>query len=163
MERVFIGLGGNQGDVAAIFETAIADISALPDIEYQRRSGLYRSPPWGGIEQPDFINTVLEVRAGCEPEVLLRQLLDIERQHGRNRADERHWGPRTLDCDILLFGERSLHTRSLSIPHPRMSQRAFVLVPLSELDADLHIPDAGPLQDLLGHLLPQPIRLIAER
>jgi 2-amino-4-hydroxy-6-hydroxymethyldihydropteridine diphosphokinase len=163
MERVFIGLGGNQGDVAATFEAAIAEISVLPDIEYLRHSGLYRSPPWGGVEQPDFINAVLEVRAGCEPGLLLRQLLDVERKHGRNRADERHWGPRTLDCDILLFGERVLHTGSLTIPHPRMSQRAFVLVPLAELDAELHIPDAGPLQDLLGSLHPQPIRLIAER
>jgi 2-amino-4-hydroxy-6-hydroxymethyldihydropteridine diphosphokinase len=163
MERVFIGLGGNQGDVLGTLKAAIADISVLPGVRATGQSGFYQTPPWGGIEQPDYINAVLEVQFSGEPDALLQALLDIERRHGRNRHAEQQWGPRTLDCDILLFGERRLHGESLSIPHPRMTQRAFVLVPLSELDPDIVIPGFGLLASAVHRLPPQPIRLIEER
>jgi 2-amino-4-hydroxy-6-hydroxymethyldihydropteridine diphosphokinase len=163
MERVFIGLGGNQGDVLGTLKAAIADISALPGVKVTGQSGFYQTPPWGGIEQPDYINAVVEMQVSVEPDALLQALLDIERRHGRNRRVEQQWGPRTLDCDILLFGERRLHSVSLSIPHPRMTQRAFVLVPLSEIDPEIAIPDFGLLATALQRLPPQPIRLIEER
>ena len=150
-ERVFIGLGGNLGDVPSTLKQAIACISELPGVAYVAHSGFYRTPPWGGVEQPDYINAVLELDT------------KLERQHGRKRTDELHWGPRTLDCDILLFGDRVLHGGSLSIPHPRMAERAFVLVPLAELDGNLTVPGQGSLRSLLERLAPQPIRLIAER
>lgn len=162
-ERVYIGLGGNLGDVPSTLNQAIARISALPGVVYVAHSGFYRTPPWGGVEQPDYINAVLELDTGLEPQELLELLLDIERQHGRERSGGPRWGPRTLDCDILLYADRSVHTESLTIPHPRMTQRAFVLVPLAELNARLTIPGEGPLRSLLERLPPQPIRLIEER
>ena len=162
-ERVFIGLGGNLGDVPSTLKQAIACISELHGVAYVAHSGFYRTPPWGGVEQPDYINAVLELDTKLEPQELLDRLLDVERQHGRKRADELHWGPRTLDCDILLFGDRVLHGGSLSIPHPRMAERAFVLVPLAELDGNLTVPGLGSVCSLLERLAPQPIHPIAER
>jgi 2-amino-4-hydroxy-6-hydroxymethyldihydropteridine diphosphokinase len=162
-ERAFIGLGGNLGDVPSTLKHAIAMISALPDVAYVAQSGFYRTPPWGGVEQPDYVNAVLELDTGLEPHALLEQLLEIERRHGRDRSGELHWGPRTLDCDILLYADRSVVTPSLTIPHPRMTQRAFVLVPLAELNDQLSVPGEGPLRLLLERLPPQPIRLIEER
>lgn len=162
-ERVFIGLGGNLGDVPSTLKQAIARISALPGVACVAHSGFYRTPPWGGIAQPDYINAVLELDTVLEPQELLEQLLDIERRHGRDRSGELHWGPRTLDCDILLYGDRVLAGGSLTIPHPRMTQRAFVLVPLAELDGNLTVPGQGTVRALLESLAPQPIHLIAER
>ncbi|MBP6533456.1 MAG: 2-amino-4-hydroxy-6-hydroxymethyldihydropteridine diphosphokinase [Arenimonas sp.] len=162
-ERVFIGLGGNLGDVPSTLKQAIACISAVPGVAYVAHSGFYRTPPWGGVEQPDYINAVLELDAELEPQELLDRLLDVERQYGRKRAEEQHWGPRTLDCDILLFGDHVLHGGSLTIPHPRMAERAFVLVPLAELDGDLTVPGQGSVRSLLERLAQQPIQLIAER
>lgn len=152
MERVFVGLGGNQGDTRAIFKQAITQIANLPDVECNACSGFYLSPAWGGVDQSDFINSVLELHAKCEPQELLNHLLEIERQHGRNRDLEQHWGPRRLDCDILLFGQRIVHSETLSIPHPRLALRAFVLVPLAELDASLTVPGLGTVQSLLDAL-----------
>lgn len=162
-ERVFIGLGGNLGDVPSTLKQAIVQISALPGVTYVANSGFYRTPPWGGVAQPDYVNAVLELDTVLEPQELLVQLLDIERRHGRDRSGERHWGPRTLDCDILLYADRSVDTPSLTIPHPRMTQRAFVLVPLAELNDQLTVPGEGPLQSLIERLPPQTIRLIEER
>ncbi len=152
MERAFIGLGGNQGDSLAILNQAITQISALPSVERVNRSSFYLSPAWGGVEQADFTNAALELYTRYTPQELLEQLLGIERLHGRNRLLEQHWGPRRLDCDILLFGQQVLHTESLSIPHPRMAQRAFVLVPLIELDPGLHVPGLGAVKSLLDDL-----------
>jgi 2-amino-4-hydroxy-6-hydroxymethyldihydropteridine diphosphokinase len=152
MERVFIGLGGNQGDSLATLKRALQQISALPNTTYIASSHFYQSPAWGGVEQADFINAVLEIHTQYTPQQLLQQLLDIERQHGRNRTLEQHWGPRRLDCDILLFGQREIHSELLRIPHPRMAQRAFVLVPLAEIDANLPVPGLGSVQSLLDDL-----------
>ena len=160
MERVFIGLGGNQGDSLATLKRAAQQISALPNTTHVAASHFYQSPAWGGVEQADFINAVLEVYTQLTPQELLERLLDIERQHGRNRELELHWGPRVLDCDILLFGQRVLHSESLSIPHPRMAQRAFVLVPLAEIDASLPVPGLGSVQSLLDDLSECTIQLI---
>ncbi len=160
MERIFIGLGGNQGDSLAILKRAAQQILALPNTTHVATSHFYQSPAWGGVEQADFINAVLEIRTQLTPQELLEQLLDVERQHGRNRELELHWGPRVLDCDILLFGQRVVHSESLSIPHPRMAQRAFVLVPLAEIDANLPVPGLGSVQSLLDDLSECTIQLI---
>jgi len=160
MERVFIGLGGNQGDSLAILKRAVQQIATLPSTTHITTSHYYQTPAWGGIEQADFINAVIEISTHNTPQELLEQLLDIERQHGRNRQLEQHWGPRVLDCDILLFGQRVLHSESLSIPHPRMAHRAFVLVPLAEIDASLPVPDLGSVKSLLDQLSECTIQLI---
>ncbi len=160
MERVFIGLGGNQGDSLGILRQAVVQIHGLPNTSVVAASSYYQSPAWGGVEQTDFLNAVLELRTQYTPEELLEQLLNIERQHGRNRALEQHWGPRRLDCDILLFGQRVLHSESLTIPHPRMVARAFVLVPLAEIDVSLPVPGLGRVQSLLNDLPAYTIRLI---
>ena len=142
-ERVFIGLGGNLGDVPACLRSARRRIGNLPQTRVVQASGLYRSPAWGGIEQPDYTNAVLEIRTGLAPEELLAGLLAIEREHGRQRGNETRWGPRTLDCDMLLFGDRCLQSPALCLPHPRMAERAFVLLPLAEIAPEAEIPGIG--------------------
>ncbi len=161
-ERVFIGLGGNQGDSAAILRSAAEAIAELPRTRLVAVSGSYRTPAWGGVEQPDYLNAVLELDTALPPGVLLHELLDIERRHGRDRQAEARWGPRTLDCDILLYGQRRIDAEGLQVPHPRMAERAFVLVPLAELAPDLTVPGQGALMALLAALPQQPIERIAE-
>lgn len=161
-ERVFIGLGGNQGDSAAILRSAVQAIAGLPRSRLCAVSGVYRTPAWGGVEQPDYLNAVLELDSALPPGILLHELLAIERRHGRDRAQETRWGPRTLDCDILLYGERRIEAEGLQVPHPRMAQRAFVLVPLAELAPGLTVPGQGALMELLAALPKQPIERLAE-
>lgn len=160
MERVFVGLGGNQGDSLAILKQAAIELNTLPNTRIVAASSYYQSPAWGGVEQADFVNSVVELHTQYTPQELLAQLLDIERQHGRNRELEQHWGPRRLDCDILLYGQRILHSEWLSIPHSHMAQRAFVLVPLAEIDASLFVPSLGSVQSLLDDLPAYTIHLI---
>jgi 2-amino-4-hydroxy-6-hydroxymethyldihydropteridine diphosphokinase len=161
-ERVFIGLGGNVGDVASTMQSALAAIGGLPETQLISCSGLYSSPAHGGITQADYLNAVLEIQTTASPQELLADLLAIERDHGRDRANEQRWGPRRLDLDILLFGQRILDTSALQIPHPRLAERVFVLAPLAELDKDLTIPGLDALMPLLDNLLHQPIRRYAE-
>jgi len=151
-ERVFIGLGSNLGDSVKTLQRATYCIARLSQTRLIRQSGLYISPAWGGIEQPDYTNAVLEIETSLEPDALLNELLAIERENGRVRLNELRWGPRPLDCDILLFGERRLHSADLTIPHPRMTERVFVLMPLAEIAPDLVIPDHGDLSSLIQHI-----------
>lgn len=157
-ERVFIGLGGNVGDVASTMQSALAAIGELPGTQLISCSSLYTSPAHGGIAQADYINAVLEIQTAASPQELLEDLLAIERNHGRDRAIEQRWGPRRLDLDILLFGQRIIGESELQIPHPRLAERVFVLAPLAELDKDLTIPGLGALMPLLENLIHQPIR-----
>ena len=140
-ERVFIGLGSNLGDSIKTLQRAVDCIGQLSQTRLIRKSGLYLSPAWGGIEQPDYTNAVLEIETSLEPDALLNELLAIERNNGRIRLNE-----------ILLFGERRLQTANLTVPHPRMAERAFVLMPLAEIAPDLVIPDLGELSSLIQHL-----------
>lgn len=151
-ERVFIGLGSNLGDSPSLLRKAGKRIGGLPQTRCLQGSGFYRSPAWGGIAQPDYINAVLEIETILQPPELLARLLAIEREHGRNRQNEQRWGPRALDCDILLYGERRLQSAELTVPHPRMAERAFVLLPLAEIAPDLVLPGAGALSSLIQHL-----------
>jgi 2-amino-4-hydroxy-6-hydroxymethyldihydropteridine diphosphokinase len=160
MNRVFIGLGGNQGNSQDILRQAVEHISALPDCHMIALSSFYQSPAWGGIEQDDFVNAVLEMRTELEPMVLLEQLLEIESNFGRNRNNEVRWGPRSLDCDILLYGDIQIDSEHLKIPHPRMTQRAFVLKPLAELDSHLVIAEFGNVSSLLAAVNDQSVQKI---
>lgn len=152
MYRVFIGLGGNQGNSLDILKQAAMQIAALPGCHMIAMSSFYQSPAWGGIAQDDFVNAVLEISTELEPLVLLDLMLAIERNFGRTRQNELRWGPRSLDCDILLYGDLQLDSERLKIPHPRMMQRAFVLKPLAELDSHLVIAEFGNVSNLLATL-----------
>lgn len=140
--RAYLGLGSNLGDGCAKLQDAVDAIDASGDIRVTSRSGLYRTRPWGDPDQPDFINAVLEVHCRMEPHELMERLLDIERRLGRER-DARRWGPRVLDIDLLLFDDLTLNEKHLTLPHPRMHLRAFVLAPLLELAPDCEIPGHG--------------------
>jgi 2-amino-4-hydroxy-6-hydroxymethyldihydropteridine diphosphokinase len=147
--RAWIGLGGNREDSAALLREALARIAAVPGIELLRRSAIYRSPPWGIEDQPDFVNAAAELETALEPGPLLRQLLEIERSLGRVRSETSRWGPRCIDLDLLTYGDLRLHSDELELPHPCMHLRAFVLVPVLELEPGFVIPGRGPAADCL--------------
>ncbi|MBN8482372.1 MAG: 2-amino-4-hydroxy-6-hydroxymethyldihydropteridine diphosphokinase [Xanthomonadales bacterium] len=149
MNRVLahVGLGSNLDGPAMQVERAIVELAAMPSTRLVRRSRLFRTPPWGLSQQPEFVNAVAEVETGLAPIELLGELLAIERRGGRVRDGVR-WGPRSIDLDLLLYGARSGREPGLELPHPRMHERAFVLVPLSDLDPDLQIPGRGRVGDL---------------
>lgn len=149
-ERVFIGLGSNLGDRAAHIEAALAELDALAGVRVVARSRLHETEPVGGPPgQPKYLNAAAELRTDLTPQGLLGRMLEIERAHGRVRDVPA--GPRTLDLDLLLFGFRSIRTPGLSVPHPRMWQRAFVLAPLSEICEPAYLT---ALRQRLG--LPEP-------
>jgi 2-amino-4-hydroxy-6-hydroxymethyldihydropteridine diphosphokinase len=133
MAEAFIALGGNVGDVRATFERAIAMLCRDPGVRLTARSSDYRTPPWGVTDQPPFINVVIAVATDLEPHALLSRMQECERALGRDRAKGRHWGPRTIDLDLLIYDERTVDDDKLTLPHPRMLERAFVLVPLAEI------------------------------
>jgi len=150
--RAFVGLGGNLGDVPRVVRGAAATLAALPGVTGLRLSSLYRTPAWGRTDQPDFVNAVAMLDTALAPMDLLDALLGIEQDFGRSRSEAPgdQWGPRTLDLDLLLYGDAVIALPGLTVPHPRMHQRAFVLVPLLELDADVQIPAVGAAADALA-------------
>jgi len=152
-ERIFVGIGSNLDDPRAQVLRAFDELAAIERTRLLRRSPLYRTPPWGFADQPPYVNAVAELASDLDPRALLSHLLAIERSHGRHRDGER-WGPRTLDLDLLLHGDARIDEPGLVVPHPRASERAFVLVPLAELDPGLVIAGAGPVQGLLARLGP---------
>ena len=149
--RALVGLGGNLGDPAALCRAAIHDLAAHPQCQLLATSGLYRTEPWGDTDQPAFINAVVALETDLDPESLLTLLQALETQAGRNR-DGRRWGPRSLDLDLLLYGDLQQDTATLTLPHPRMHERAFVLVPLIEIDPSCMIPGRGAAVDCLASL-----------
>jgi len=144
---VYIGLGSNLDSPESQVKTAIEALACLPQTRLQARSSLYRSAPMGPQDQPDYLNAVVELCTGLDPESLLDKLQGIERAQGRVRAQ--HWGPRTLDLDILLYGEAVVASERLIIPHPGVAERSFVLYPLAEINGQLDIPGLGRVQSLL--------------
>jgi 2-amino-4-hydroxy-6-hydroxymethyldihydropteridine diphosphokinase len=144
---VYVGLGSNLDNPESQVKTAIEALAGLPQTRLQARSSLYRSAPMGPQHQPDYVNAVVQLRTGLEPEALLDQLQGIEREQGRVRAQ--HWGPRTLDLDILLYGQGVVATERLKIPHPGIAERSFVLYPLAGINGQLEIPGLGRVQSLL--------------
>ncbi|MDX5446641.1 MAG: 2-amino-4-hydroxy-6-hydroxymethyldihydropteridine diphosphokinase [Zoogloeaceae bacterium] len=156
--RAFIAFGANLGDPAASFEHACAALAALPATTVERRSSLYRSAPVGVEGQPDYVNGVIELRTRVAAQTLLAHLLDIEHEAGRRR--DGHCAPRTLDLDLLLYDDQVIHVPGLEVPHPRMHQRAFVLLPLAEIAPDAQIPGHGPVTALLPGVADQEIARI---
>lgn len=148
-ELAFIGLGSNLADPRVQVRRALDELAALPDSRLASASSLYRSPPMGPRNQPDYINAVARLDTGLEPEALLDALQAIEAAHRRVRSGER-WGPRTLDLDLLLYGERRIDSPRLSVPHPGLPERSFVLYPLAEIAPELMIPGLGALATLLA-------------
>lgn len=148
-ERVFVGLGANLGDARATLHAAFDALAALPRTRSVARSSLYRSAPLDAIG-PDFVNAVAELRCALEPRDLLAELQAIEARCGRERP-YRH-APRTLDLDLLMFGDRRIDDATLALPHPRLHQRAFVLAPLAELAAGLTLADGRSVADTLAEL-----------
>lgn len=136
-DQVFLSLGGNLGDPAGAMGEALRLLDADAATEVVAVSSLYRTPPWGKLDQPDFLNIAAEVHTRRTPRAFLDLCLDAERQLKRERRER--WGPRLIDIDVLLFGNLTLHEPGLDIPHPRMTERAFVLVPLAEIAPDLEI------------------------
>ncbi|HSX70078.1 MAG TPA: 2-amino-4-hydroxy-6-hydroxymethyldihydropteridine diphosphokinase [Pseudomonas sp.] len=150
MERVYIGLGSNLAEPRQQLEAALAALAELPDSRLAATSSFYASDPLGPPDQPRYVNAVAALDTGLEPLQLLDALQRIEQEQGRVRKAER-WGPRTLDLDILLFGERLLAEERLTVPHYHLHARAFVLYPLAEIaPADLALPDGRSLQTLLA-------------
>ncbi len=132
--QALVALGGNIGNVRETFDRAVALLGARGDIVVEARSSDYRTPPWGAItDQPDFINAVLQVSTSLSPVQLLARAQVVEHDLGRDRLNEDEGGPRTIDIDILAYDDLSLENSVLTLPHPRMFDRAFVLVPLAEI------------------------------
>lgn len=143
----YIGLGSNLDDPQCQITNAIKAIKQIPKTELLKFSSHYSSKPLGPQDQPDFVNAVAQVSTTLAPMTLLNNLLEIETQHGRVRTGRR-WGPRTLDLDLLLYGSEQLHEERLTVPHPEMAKRHFVLGPLMEIAPALQIPGLGKVQDL---------------
>ncbi|HUD87532.1 MAG TPA: 2-amino-4-hydroxy-6-hydroxymethyldihydropteridine diphosphokinase [Xanthobacteraceae bacterium] len=133
MAEAFIALGGNVGDVRATFDAAIALLCDGSAVRLVARSSDYRTPPWGVTDQPPFINAAIAVATALPPHALLARAQDCERALGRERHREHHWGPRRIDLDLLAYDDIVVNDATLTLPHPRLFERAFVLVPLAEI------------------------------
>jgi len=139
MADVLIALGGNVGDVRATFQKAIANICGMAQAALLARSSDYTTPPWGELDQARFVNACIEIETSLDPHALLFTLHKIEKKFGRDRGNETRWGPRTLDLDLIAYDDVSIDQPELTLPHPRLFERAFVLVPLLEIVPDRRI------------------------
>ena len=157
--RAFIGLGANLGEPEAQVRRAIAALGTFPRSRLLAASSLYRSAPVGVGEQPDFINAVAEVETALGARALLEELLTAEARFGRERPTP--GAPRTLDLDLLLYGDEVIAAPGLVVPHPRMHERAFVLMPLAEIAPEVSIPRKGSVKTLLAACRNQEIRKIS--
>ena len=142
-ETAYIGIGSNLGDRQAYLQAGLEAVAALPGIRLARVSSVYETAPMGYTEQPFFLNAVLAVEASIPAQQLLDGMQAIEAHHERQRTV--HWGPRTLDLDLLLFGDHAIDTDQLRVPHPHMAARGFVLGPLCEIAPELRHPGTGRL------------------
>lgn len=147
--RAYIGLGSNLDLPERQIARAARALQQLPQSKWVALSPLYRSLPWGDPDQADFINAVAAIDTDLDAQALLQHLLEIELQHGRDRSSGRRNGPRTLDLDLLLHGRAAIDQPGLQLPHPRLQERAFVLMPLADLAPDLDVPGLGSLRSLL--------------
>ncbi len=146
MTRAYVGLGSNLGDREQAIRNAAETIGAT------RLSEIRETEPWGYADQPLFLNAVAEVETELGPRALLDELLDVERRLGRERGGGPRYGPRTIDLDLLLYGDEVIDEPGLTVPHPHLHERRFVLEPLVELDAELVVPGRGRVSDLLAAL-----------
>jgi 2-amino-4-hydroxy-6-hydroxymethyldihydropteridine diphosphokinase len=144
--RVFVGLGSNLGDRELNLRRALERLEELGPV---RASSFRETDPVGVTDQPKFLNAAAELATDLPPRELLERLLDLERELGRDRATERRWGPRVIDLDLLLFGEEAIDEPGLTVPHPHLTERRFVLEPLHELAPELRLPDGRRVRDLV--------------
>lgn len=151
MARAYVGLGSNLGDREAAIRRAVDALAADPAIAVVAVSALRETEPVGFADQPRFLNGAAALETELTPRELLDRLLEVERELGRTRGGERY-GPRTIDLDLLLYDRLELDEPGLTVPHPRLHERPFVLEPLAELDAALEVPGRGPVQELLAGL-----------
>ena len=150
LNTAFIALGSNLNDPEQQIRNGLRELAAMPETRLVSASSLYRSAPVGYRDQPDFVNAVACIETKLKPRALLDHLLAIERRHGRMREFPN--APRTLDLDIALYGSLTLREPGLTIPHPRMHERAFVIVPLAEIAPGVSIPGRGPVGDVLRNV-----------
>jgi len=148
MASVLIALGGNVGDVRQTFRKAIANICGMAQAVLVARSSDYATPPWGDENQDRFVNACIEIETCLDPHALLYTLHKIEKKFGRDRGTETRWGPRTLDLDLIAYDDVVLDRPELKLPHPRLFERAFVLVPLAEIAPDRMIAGRTPAEGL---------------
>lgn len=135
LKKVYLGLGGNVGDVKAVLKAALDALNAHPQISVKKLSNLYKTPPWGDKNQDWFLNACALIETSIEPLALLKIVKSLEVDFKRKKT--RKWGPRTLDIDLLVYEDVALKTKTLTLPHPRISERAFVLVPLNDIAPNL--------------------------
>jgi 2-amino-4-hydroxy-6-hydroxymethyldihydropteridine diphosphokinase len=147
--RAFVGLGANLGDREATIRRALALLADDPGIRVLAVSSLRETDPVGYADQPRFLNGAAALETELPARGLLDRLLAVERELGRNRSQEQRWGPRTVDLDLLLYGEETIDEPGLTVPHPRLADRRFVLEPLHELAPELTLPDGRSVRDLL--------------
>jgi 2-amino-4-hydroxy-6-hydroxymethyldihydropteridine diphosphokinase len=157
--RAFVALGSNLEDPQQQVLRALAELDGLPETRVTARSALYRTAPVGYDNQPDFINAAAEVSTTLEPLALLRALLALETAHGRERPFPN--APRVIDLDLLLYDDLELHDPELTVPHPRLHERGFVLFPLADIAPELHVPGKGTVRDLLQALPDQGVARMA--
>ena len=143
MAEAFVALGGNVGDVRSTFRRAIALLCDGSAVRLTARSSDYRTPPWGVTDQPPFVNAVIGMTTSLSPHELLVRAEQCERALGRDRTHERRWGPRSIDIDLLAYDDLVLNDPHLILPHPRLFERAFVLVPLAEIAPERVIAGVG--------------------
>jgi len=151
MTRVYIALGSNLASPLTQVNAAIESLGTIPDSQIVAVSGFYRTPPLGPQDQPDYLNAAVALETSLAPEALLDHTQRIELDQGRVRKAER-WGPRTLDLDIMLFGDETIATPRLTVPHYDMKNRGFMLWPLFEIAPELHFPDGETLASVLARL-----------
>jgi 2-amino-4-hydroxy-6-hydroxymethyldihydropteridine diphosphokinase len=163
MPEVLIALGGNVGEVRETFDRALKMLCDGGEVRLIARSSDYVTPPWGVEDQPPFVNRCAAIETSLTPHALLARAQDVERAFGRDRAKERRWGPRTLDIDLIAYDDVALNDADLMLPHPRLFERAFVLVPLNDIAsnraiAGVRVKDALARIDATGieRLPPRP-------
>lgn len=157
----YVGLGSNQENPVSQVRRAVHELAALPSSRLYATSRLYRSAPLGPADQPDFINAVAALETRLPADTLLAALQSIEACHGRVRGAVR-WGPRTLDLDLLLYGDGVIDAPDLQVPHPGLPQRMFVLYPLNEIAPDLAVPGRGTVRELLQQCVPARIEVLGD-
>lgn len=160
-EKVYVGVGSNLNDPVSQVITAISQLAQLPHTNLVCRSSLYRSLPMGPQDQPNYVNAVVLLVTDLEPLGLLDELQALEERHGRKRTGER-WGPRTLDLDILMYGENIINSDRLVVPHPGLHERPFVLYPLHEIAPEIAVPEKGKIVSLLTRCPEQGLEKILE-
>lgn len=148
MVEAYVSLGSNIESPLHQVQQAILEIDALVQTQVLSQSSLYRTPPWGKLDQPDFINAIIKIQTSLTAFKLFEMLQDIEKKHARMRLEK--WGPRTLDCDLILFGQEIIEDPNLMVPHPRMKTRGFVLLPLVEIAPTLRLPSGEAILDLVA-------------